>query len=117
MSACILARAHLSASLVKERPRPTQSTSPKGGPKGRPPLTTPEGSRAQQIVAGHPHRGLLRMPSFAHGHRLQCSTQDRSWFTVSYALPGETGRGRTPIVSWETGAMKFNHVGIPTTTR
>src|SRR5215472_19341613 len=28
----------------------------------------------------------------------------------------KTWGGRTPIASWETGAMKFNHVGIPTTS-
>ena len=35
--------------------------------------------RPRQILGRHPHRGLLRVPpSFAHRHRRQCSTQDRS---------------------------------------
>ncbi len=37
------------------------------------------GGTARQVLRGHPHRGLLRMPpSFAHRHWRQCSTRDRS---------------------------------------
>jgi hypothetical protein len=37
------------------------------------------GSTAWQVLGHHPHRRLLRVPpSFAHRHRRQCRTRDRS---------------------------------------
>jgi hypothetical protein len=53
-----------------------------------------------QVVRRHPHRRLRRVPpSFAHRHRRQCSTRDRSCRSPKpRSSQGARRRATTPVI-------------------
>jgi hypothetical protein len=59
-----------------------------------------ESGTARQVLSRHPHRRLLRVPlSFAHRHRRQCSTRDRSRRSLKKLYQNPTRRASNAYLS------------------